>query len=113
MKSKLTFFTLCTLLFFSCKKDHDLDIDNNCFDSYFEMHNFVPYIGQTHDCKDYVILYEYKNRLYLNRRNFCQRSDGFYETCDGILLNDSNSPIDLSDFLKNAKRGEIVAIEDK
>ena len=113
MKSKILFFTLTILTLFSCKKDNEFNVDTDCFKTYFEMHNFVPYSGQTPDCQDYAILFEYQGQLYFQRQNFCQRWAAIFETCEGVRIDGIDSPIDFSDFSENAESKGIFAIEDK
>lgn len=113
MKSKLTFLALCTILFFSCKKDNEVNLDKGCFKTYFEMHNFVPYSGQTPNCQDYATLFEYEGQFYFQRQNFCQRWGAIFETCEGVRIDQEDSLIDFLDFSNNAKSRGILAIEDK
>ncbi|MFK8005892.1 MAG: hypothetical protein AB8H03_05960 [Saprospiraceae bacterium] len=113
MKSKLTFFVLCTILFFSCKKDNEINIDKDCFKSYFEMHNFVRFTGQPSNCQDYAILFLYKGQFYFERQNFCERWAAIFETCEGVRIDQDDSLIDFSDFRINAESKGIFGIEDK
>lgn len=113
MKSKLIFLALSTIVFFSCTKDNELNIDKSCFKAYIDMHDFVPYSGQTPNCQDYAILFEYEGQFYFERQNFCLRWAAIYETCEGIRIDQEDSLIDFSDFLDNAESRGIFAIEDK
>ena len=113
MNYKAIILAMCLILFFSCKKDKELNFDTDCFKTYLEMHNFVPYAGQVPDCQDYAILFIYEGQFYFERQNFCQRWAAIFENCDGVRIDQEDSLIDFSDFMINAKSKGIFAIEDK
>ena len=113
MKYKVIILAMCISQFFSCKKDNDLNVDTECFKTYLEMHNFVPYSGQTPDCQDYAILFQYEDQFYFKRQSFCLRWAPIFETCEGVRIDEADSPIDFSNFSTNAESKGIFGIEDK
>ena len=100
MKSKITFLALCMILFFSCKKDKCFETESDCYSSYLQIHNLIPYTDQNIGCNFYVNLFEYENELYFQSEHPCLLMMALPITdCEGNDICTEESEIDCDHFL--------------
>ena len=114
MKSKFTFFAFCMILFFSCKKDKNIEAVSDCYSSYLQIHNLIPHTDQDIGCKSYVKLFGYENELYFQSEVPCLSIDIAWPItdCEGNDICAEESEIDCDHFYANStSRGILVTRE--
>ncbi len=113
MKTRLRYhFIIISISFlgFGCDKKEEVTCITDCRAVYLEQNEMVSYKGEELGCRNFVSLYEYKNKQYYVFGNHCADMVINPTDCDGNKLCEVGNEKVCNDFFENAKYIGIVGI---